>query len=286
MAALFVILAACMWGTLGVTVKVLSAFGFSPIQMVVARLSVSAIILGIFLLFTDRKKLFIKIKDTKWFLATGIFSMLFFNTSYSVTVSLTSLSIAAVLLYTSPVFVTLFSIPIFKEKLNRKKAAAMVLSVIGCALVSGVVSNSASHLSGKGLFLGICAAIGYAFYGILARILVKKYHALTILFYTFLFAGMGGVFVGDVKGILLKVADRPISLLVIIMVALFCSVLPYILYTNALKYMEASKVSIIASIEPVVATILGIFLYHEVMTLFSVIGIACVLFAIGLLNKE
>ncbi len=285
-AVLFVILAACMWGTLGVTVKILSGFGFSSIQMVVARLSVSAVILGIYLLITDKNKLRIEIKDIKWFIGTGIISMLFFNTCYCITVSLTSLSMAAVLLYTSPVFVTLISIPVFKEKLTIKKSVAILFSVTGCALVSGVLNGAAEEIPVKGLFFGICAALGYALYGIFAKILVKKYHALTILLYTFLLAGMGGVFVGDVKGMVQIVTEKPVSVPAVMVIAMICSVIPYILYTNALKYIEASKVSILASVEPVVATVLGVMVFGENVSLTGIMGIACVLFAIGILNLE
>lgn len=286
LAVFYVILAAFMWGTLGVTVKILSGFGFSPVQMVVARLSISALILGIFLLCKDKRKLIVDYKDIKWFIGTGILSMLFFNTSYSAAVSLTSLSIAAVLLYTSPIFVTLLSIPIFKEKLTAKKVVAMLFSVLGCALVSGILTTSTANLSSKGLILGICAAIGYAFYGIQAKFLLKKYHPLTILFYTFLLAGIGGAFVGDVKGITEIIQKDYKALVFVALTAFFCSVLPYILYTNALKYLEASKVSVIASVEPVIATMFGVILYGEYVKLSGIIGIVCVLFAIGLLNKE
>lgn len=285
-AILFVILAATMWGTLGVTVKVLSGFGLSPIQMVVVRLFTSVILLGGYLMISDKSKLRIDKRDIKWFIGTGIFSMLFFNTCYCTAVQLTSLSIAAVLLYTSPIFVTLLSIPIFKENLTIRKLTAMIFSVIGCMLVSGVLSNTAADVSIKGLMFGICAAIGYAIYGILARILVKKYHTFTILFYTFLLASIGGFFVSDVHGIVGIVSNKPVSILVIILAALICNVIPYILFTTALKYIEASRVSIIASVEPVVATVIGIVAFGETLTFVSVIGIVCVLFAIGILSKE
>lgn len=285
-AVLFVILAACMWGTLGVTVRVLSAFGFSSIQMVVARLSVSAVLLGAYLLITDRSKLRIEAKDIKWFIGTGIFSMLFFNTCYCITVSMTSLSVAAVLLYTSPIFVALFSIPVFKEKLTIRKGAAILFSVAGCTLVSGVLNESTGGIPAKGLVFGIFAALGYALYGILAKMLVKKYHALTILLYTFFMAGTGGVFAGDIKGIAHIIVKQPMAVPAVIVIALICSVIPYILYTNALKYIEASKVSVIASMEPVVATILGVILFGEKVSFTGMIGIVCVLSAIGILNLE
>ncbi|VBB07231.1 Hypothetical protein LUCI_2475 [Lucifera butyrica] len=285
-AILFVILAASLWGTLGLNVRVLAHFGFSSIQIVLTRFLVSAIFLGIYLLITDKEKLKAQKSDFKWFMGTGIFSMLFFNTCYTAAVQITSLSVAAVLLYTSPVFVTLLSIPIFKEKLTVKKAFAMICSVVGCALVSGILSSKAAAISGEGILLGIGAAVGYAFYGIFARILIQRYHSLTILFYTFLLAGIGGLFAGDSKGIVEIVVNTPMAMVAVVVVSLTCSVIPYILYTTALRQIEVSKVSIIASIEPVVATLLGVWIFREPLSVNGVAGIACVLFAIGILNTE
>lgn len=240
----YVILAAGMWGTTGVSIRVLSQFHFSSIQMVVARLFMADIFLVGFLLVTDRKKLKIERKDIKWFLGTGILSMLFFNICYSITVQQTSLSIAAVLLYTSPVFVMLLSIPIFREKITKYKLAAIFLSVAGCALVSGIFSSNIGQITMKGLGFGVCAAIGYAFYSIFARILLKKYHSLTIISYTFLIASVGGIFIGNVPGIVEICVKTPIAIGAVIGSALICSVLPYILYTKALIDMEASRASV------------------------------------------
>ena len=281
-----VFLAASMWGTVGVGVKVLSGFGFTAIQMVAARLIVATVLLGIYLLAVDREKFKIEKGDLKYFAGTGICSMLFFNTCYCITVQLTSLSVAAILLYTSPIFVTLLSVPIFKEKLTSKKIMAMIGSVMGCALVSGILSNEVANLPLKGIMTGICAALGYALYGILARILVKKYHSYTILFYTFLIAGIGGIFISDIGGIRDIIINKPASLAAVVVIAMICNVAPYILYTAALQHIEASKASVFASIEPVVATILGTVLFHEMLNASSLIGILLVLTAIGILNKK
>lgn len=283
---IYVILAAGMWGTTGVSIRILSQFHFSSIQMVVARLFMADIFLVGFLLVTDRKKLKIERKDIKWFLGTGILSMLFFNICYSITVQQTSLSIAAVLLYTSPVFVMLLSIPIFREKITKYKLIAILLSVAGCALVSGIFSSDIGQITKKGLGFGVCAAIGYAFYSIFARILLKKYHSLTIISYTFLIASVGGIFIGNVPGIVEICVKTPIAIGAIIGSALICSVLPYILYTKALIDMEASRASVIASVEPVVATIIGVFVFSEKITVSAVFGIICVLSAIGILNVK
>jgi len=77
LSSIYVVLAASMWGTIGVSVRILSQFHFSSIQVVVARLLMAVIFLGGFLLVTDKDKLKIEQKDIKWFLGTGILSMLF-----------------------------------------------------------------------------------------------------------------------------------------------------------------------------------------------------------------
>ncbi|MEL7654909.1 MAG: DMT family transporter, partial [Bacillota bacterium] len=170
--------------------------------------------------------------------------------------------------------------------LTVKKVMAMIGSVTGCALVSGVLSNVMADISMKGLIFGVFAAVGCAAYGILARIMVKKYHPHTILFYTFLIAGAGGIFISDIGGILHIIGNEPISLGVIVIAAFICNVIPCNLYTTALKHIEASKASVFASIEPVVATMLGAVLFHESVTVSNVLGILCVLLAIGILNNE
>jgi Predicted permease, DMT superfamily len=275
-----------MWGTIGVSIRILSQFHFSSIQMVVARLVMADIFLGGFLLITDKNKFKVERKDVKWFLGIGILSMLFFNTCYCITVQLTSLSIAAVLLYTSPVFVMLLSIPVFKERITKYKLLAIFLSVTGCVLVCGIFSSNIAQTSKKGLLFGICAAIGYAFYSIFARILLKKYHSLTIIFYTFFIAGIGGAFIGNAPEIITICVKTPLAMGAVIGSALTCSVIPYILYTKALVHIEASRASVIACLEPVVATVIGILVFGEKITLSAVIGIICVLVAIGILNVK
>ena len=60
--------------------------------------------------------------------------------------------------------------------------------------------------------------------------------------------------------------------------------LPYIVYNFGLSRMENGQAAIIASIEPVVATLLGFFVFHEVLTPGNVLGIGLVLSAIVLSN--
>ena len=62
--------------------------------------------------------------------------------------------------------------------------------------------------------------------------------------------------------------------------------LPYFLYTYGLTGLETGKASILASVEPVVATLIGILVFHETLTPVAVVGILLVLSAVVLLNLK
>ena len=61
---------------------------------------------------------------------------------------------------------------------------------------------------------------------------------------------------------------------------------PYMLYTYSLTGLENSRASVLASVEPVVASLTGIVVYHETLTVPAAIGILLVLSAILLLNRK
>ena len=95
----------------------------------------------VYLLFFHRDMLRIHIKDLWCFIGTGVASITFFNYCYFKAVITTSLSVAAVLLYTAPAIVMILSAMLFGEALNIKKVVAIVMTFAGCVLVTGVLSG-------------------------------------------------------------------------------------------------------------------------------------------------
>ena len=67
---------------------------------------------------------------------------------------------------------------------------------------------------------------------------------------------------------------------------IFCCLLPYIFYTEGLSHAEAGKAAILATAEPFVASLLGVVLFHEILTPFKLLGMAAILFSIVLLNQH
>ena len=97
----------------------------------------TAIILAAVIFLKDKKLFKVNFKDLPLFIGAGVFSIILFNFSYYKTMSLTSLSVAAVLLYTAPFFVVIISAFLFKERLNFKKNIRLYSSFFGLLIRFG-----------------------------------------------------------------------------------------------------------------------------------------------------
>lgn len=277
----FIIAAGSLWGLMGIFVKWFDGFGISAMPMTFLRALVTAVAMMLFMLIKHRNKLKIRLKDLWMFVGTGLCSIVFFNYCYFQTIMVTSLSVAAILLYTAPIFVMLMSAVLFREKLTARKLTALALAFGGCVLVTGVVTGGGCSFGA--ILTGLGAGLGYALYSIFSRYALRRYHAYTVTVYTFVIACIGSIPFVDLRHIAGVMAVPEYASAVVVM-GLVVSVLPYILYTSGLNHVETGHASIMASVEPVVATLIGIILFHETMTAFTAIGALLVVAAIVVLS--
>lgn len=285
-APLLILTAGILWGMIGIFVRKLNFLGFASMDIVALRAVTTSVLLCIFLFIYDKKKLQIRFKDVWCFAGTGIFSIVFFNFCYFKAITLTSLSVAAILLYTAPAFVMVLSAILFREKITRIKVASLILTFVGCALVTGIVSST-QVLNMRGILVGLGAGFGYALYSVFSRFALEKgYHSLTISFYTFLFAVLGTIPFANYPGMINTCKQDWKIVLYCLVFGLVSTVLPYIAYTRGLQEIENSKASIIASIEPVTATLLGVIVYHENLSVLELTGVFLVLGAIMVSNSD
>ena len=284
---LCIIIAGILWGTMGIFVRYLGNFGFSSLQIACMRIIITGILFFLFLIVIDKEKLKIKKKDIPLFLAMGWGSILFFTICYFTTIQTTSLAIAAILLYTSPIFVVVLSSVFLQEKITGIKMAALSIAFVGCILVSGV--GGAAVITGKGFIIGLCSGLGYGLYSIFGSLLLKKYHPYTVSAYAFIFAGIGAICICDLPDIIGKiyVSGNILGMLgFILLTGAVTAFVPFLLYTLGLQKVEASKAAIMAMIEPLVAALIGIFVFKEVLTVQAASGIVCIFLAIMLLNNK
>ena len=276
--------AAVLWGSMGIVTRYVGSVGFTVVQTAAVRILSATLVLFLFLCVSDRRKLKISLKDIKWFLGTGILSLFINNLAYAATVQMASLSVAVVLLYTAPFFVMIMSVLFFKERITAVKIAALMLAFFGCVLVAGLSGADTKASKGITILVGLSAGFGYSLYSIFGKVLVEKYHSLTVTFYTFLFASAGTTLFAkpvDMCSILFKNVDK---LPVIVIGSVITLAMPYLLYSIGLSYMESSKASIIASFEVVAASLFGVILYGEALNIYNITGILFVVIALIILQ--
>lgn len=286
-APMFVLSAGTLWGVMGVFVRKLGTYGFSPLQIACLRILFGAVLFLLITAIFRRDLLKIQPRDVGLFLGMGLLSLLLFTVCYFTTISLASLSVAAILLYTSPIWVMLMSAVCFREKITRRKLLCAAMAFEGCVLVSGI--GSAASLSPMVIVTGLLSAVGYGLYSIFGTFALRKYQPLTVTTYAFLFGAAGALLLCNPAQIARVICEsgQPGRLVLLITVTAFVTaVLPYLLYTVGLSRMRASAAAIMASIEPVVATTAGALVFGEALTVPAFAGIALVLGAIVVLNAK
>ena len=182
----FVLSAGALWGLMGCFVKVITAFGITSLQLAVYRGGVATVLFIVYDLLVDVRLLKIGFRNMLLLMLMGVCSVAVFNISYFTAISLLqSISVASVLVYTSPAFVMVFSIPLFREAMTLQKFLALCLTAAGCIFVSGF--SQGAVLSLEGIILGLASGFGYAMYSLLGKIALKHLAPFTVMTYTFLF---------------------------------------------------------------------------------------------------
>lgn len=283
---IYIFLSGMLWGCLGLFVRGLNTKGIASMDIVFLRAVVTAAATIFYLLLFHREMLKIRWNDLWYFLGTGIASITFFNFCYFKAIVMTSLSVAAVLLYTAPAIVMVLSYVLFHEAFTITKVIAILMTFLGCMLVTGILGQQQA-ITVKGLLYGLGAGFGYALYSIFSRYALEKgYHSLTITCYTFIVTAVASVFFINAPKVSAVVFSSPFYLLLTVALGLVCTVAPYLLYTLGLQEVDNSRAAIIASIEPVTATALGFVVFHEKITVGKILGMMLVLGGMVICNRS
>ncbi|WP_148233414.1 carboxylate/amino acid/amine transporter [Pyrococcus sp. NA2] len=262
---LLVFLAASMWGTLGIFAKFLYQFNLSTYTIIFYRVIFALIFLFVYLkikgipILVPRERL-------KFYVVYAFFSIFLFYSLYFYTVKISSVSFAVLMLYTAPAYSIILGKLFFNEKITKKKVIAVIL------VVSGVLSLNYGGISftTKAIVVGLASGITYALYGVFAKMAVKREEPERVLFNVLL---LGSLFLLPFTDFKVPIESIPYLLAL----AFFPTFLGYILYNTALKTVEVSKASVIATIEPVVAMTLAFLIFGEKLTMFQLFGGAMII---------
>jgi DME family drug/metabolite transporter len=269
--------AACIWGTLGIFAKALYAEGVSFEALVAVRAAVGWAAMVVFVALTrGTAGLRVSRGDLRLLLPLGLFGIGAFYLLYFYTVRESEVGTAAILLYSSPAFVALLAWAFLGERLGATRLAALVLTFCGICLVAGAYAPGALEVRPIVLLTGLLSGLTYGLYSIFGKPVSGRLAPSTVLLYALGFGGI--VLVLAALPTLDTLAGlSPTSYLLLLMLAVVHTALAFGLYTVGLKRMEAGQAAIVATVEPVVAGLLGVALLGEALTAPKLVGAALVL---------
>jgi len=277
-----IVSASIIWGTMGIFGKLAFEYGIHPVTLTALRIFISSITMLISIILLKRNLLKIKKKDVFQLLVFAILAVALQRITYFYTVDLTTATIAAVLFYTYPIFVTVHASLFLKEKLTFSIILAIVMTFSGVAFVVKAYEVAWLNANLLGLAFGMLTSLLFALYFLMTKKLRNSYTNWTLLLYG---DGLGAIALTPALCFSFsEIVSYPQQLwLLILVIGLFPSLTAYLLFSYALKYVESSKGSILSVIEPLSAAIFSVTILGERFEPLQIVGVALVLAGIVLL---
>ncbi|MBQ0004472.1 MAG: EamA family transporter [Clostridiales bacterium] len=283
-----VFIAGLLWGTIGIWATLLGRMGMGSMMTAFFRLLTATVLLFFILIVKGKGFRLFKIskKGLISCILIGFLSQALYNYFYMYAVQTTGMSVAAVLLYTSPIFVAILSRMILKENMTKNKIIAIAVNIVGCVLTVTGGSFAGANINMTGIIMGVLAGFTYGLMPILSRIGADDEEAYTSSFYGLAFGALLLFFMAHpYTGV--DFEFTPQMILVLIGFGLIPSALGYIVYFGGLgQITETSKVPVFCSVENVAAAAFGFIIFHESFTALKVIGIALVFCSIVIMNTK
>jgi DME family drug/metabolite transporter len=272
-------------GTIGVFGKKVMVLGADPLEMVAWRALLSFAMLALGAMIVKRSLFRIRLADVPFFVLFGVVGIAVNFACFFYAVKYVPIAVATVLLYTYPFMIAVLAAFFLSERFTGVKAAALVLSFVGCLFVVDVFSIGEASVGWQGVVFGLANAVGVAVFTLLSKKAEKRYGPWTVLMYSL---GFGSV--------ALFVALRPEQVMMmrlpfeatlwLLALAALSTVAGYSLFLFGLRYLQASKASIIATIEVLAAAVLAYYMFAEELDRLQVFGAALVIMAVIIIQKR
>ena len=276
---LLMFLSAFCFSLMGIISSLLFKTGIKTHDLVIMQSGVQILMIGTYYSFNKFKELKVSLEDLKIICLQGLFASVPVINFYYIAIQRTNASIACLLLFTNPIFVTLYYIIFEKQQISISKIIAVTITFIGSILVLNISPNNLSDVDIIGILAGIASSISYAFYNIYADKKLKKYSPGAIIFYctivVFLFSSIINInFYSRLDQINFGMLKYPILLTAI------TNTLPVVLLYLGIKIIGAQIASIIATGEIPFTMILSYFVLNEKLNGIQVLGSILIMGAI------
>lgn len=274
-APLLILIAAVLWGLLGIFGKRAQEAGVAPLEVAFWRAALAGGLYGLHALLS--RAALPRGRDLLVTAAFGVAGVSVFYGSYQLAVRAGGASLASVLLYTAPAFVVLLGWAFLRERLGRRELLAAAATLGGVALIS-LGGGQGVHATPAALAWGLVAGFTYSLYYLYGKDFFGRYSAAALLAVAL---PVGAVVLLPFVHFSAKTTGAWESLGAI---AVFSTYLAYLAYSAGLRHLPATQASVIASLEPVVAAGLAALLFHERLAALGLLGAAIVVGAALLLS--
>jgi drug/metabolite transporter (DMT)-like permease len=288
-----VLAAATLWAFNGVVSKVIIESGNVPAQRLTeVRTTGAFVVLFAFLALTKRESLRLRRGELPILLTFGVLGLALVQWFYFEAISRLDIGVALLIQYIAPVLVALWARFAYHEPVRRRIWAALVLSVLGIALL--VQLWDGLTLDGLGVAAALGSALTFAVYILSAERAVVRRDPVSLVCYGFLFASVFWAIVQPLTSFPIDLVDDSVSLLgrlqdlslpvwlLMTWMVVLGTTVPFALLAASLRHIPASRAAITAMFEPVAATALAYAWLGESLTAYQLAGAIVVLAAIVL----
>lgn len=266
--------AAGLWGLMGIFTRGLNAEQFSVCDVAFLRCLLAGLCCLAITLARSPHELKISPKGLAVCLVYGILSYGISFTTYSFSAARIPVAITAVLAFMNPIWVTLFSFVAFKEKITFRRMLIIALCMFGACLVADVANSTGAPLNALGIIAGIANGVGVALQIMIPRFFQNKYSRNTMLVYGFLGSALFLALFADFSKIggALAGANSLSVIWNIFGIAILCTSIANVAYVKSTAYVNTSTTSILAAIEIVVSSLVGLLVFNESLNALQIAG--------------
>jgi drug/metabolite transporter (DMT)-like permease len=257
--------AALLFAVNGTVSKVVLESGITSLELTQVRSTGAFLGLALALALIAPARLRVGIRELGFLVVFGITGLAFVQWFYFLSIHKLPVGIALLIEYVAPLLVALWARYVFHERVRRRIWVALALALVGLSLIVELWSGS-SALDGLGVAAALAAALAYAVYILMAERGVRKRDPISLSCYGFGFAALFWLVVQPIWEFPFGRVDDSVSLLgeldsvaapvwlLLLFVVVVGTMATFALVVSALRHVSATRVGIVAMLEPVAAT--------------------------------
>jgi drug/metabolite transporter (DMT)-like permease len=213
-------------------------------------------------------------KDLLFLFGCSFFGVVINQTLFLVGLDMTTPINSSIILSTNPIFAFVFAALILKERITFLKGTGLAIGLSGVLLL--ILQNGTPDLA-SATFLGdiysMVNTISWAFYTVIIKRMLEKYHPVTVMKWTFLFGMLTNIPVGYHQWSTMDWSSIPLTAwLEIGFVIVGATYLGYLFITFGLRRLSPTIVSTYTYTQPIIAAYLATLMGQDHIDLVMIVA--------------